>query len=230
MAQEYLTVDHLTTKELKRIFSKICIHPDLQHDGTPCWIWCNSRNEDGYGASNFKGKGESAHRLLFAWLIHPLPRGGQAKQLDHLCRRPSCCNPLHLEFVSPRENVLRGNGVAAKCARKTRCLNGHELNGDNLIYSTDRVRICRTCFHTRSTAYYEANWDRLHALRMAVKDEHNAKQREFRASIKEEYNADQRRRRVENDYNAQQREYRLKNRDILLAKRREKYHQDKLKY
>lgn len=152
MAIQYLTVPRLTTKELKRIFAKIEIRQDLQHNGTPCWIWCNGRSDDGYGISNFKGRGEAAHRLMFAWLVHPLPRGCLHGQLDHLCRRPSCCNPLHLEFVSCRENILRGNGIAAQCAR-----------------------------------------------------------------------------RAKSNYNAQQREYRKANRDVLLAKRREKYQKDKVR-
>lgn len=30
-------------------------------------------------------------------------------QLDHLCRNPACCNPSHLEPVTPKENTRRGN-------------------------------------------------------------------------------------------------------------------------
>lgn len=49
-------------------------------------------------------------------------------ELDHTCRRNNCINPFHLEAVTGRENVLKGNGIAAINARKTHCKGGHLLD------------------------------------------------------------------------------------------------------
>ena len=173
MPIEYLTVDHLSTKDLIRIFSKICIHPDLLFNGTPCWIWCAARHVEGYGRVNYQGKGASAHRLLFAWTTHPLPLGAKKGEVDHLCRRPSCCNPAHLDFVPHRINTLRGDNAAAKNARKTHCLNGHPLNGTNLFYEQGK-RQCRACNRTRKRLRHhtEKGLKYYHATREARKERH----------------------------------------------------------
>lgn len=159
MAQiEYLIVDHLSTKDLTRIFSKICIHPDLWHDGTQCWIWTAARGtKDGYGFTALKREGHrliKAYRLTYAWLIGPIPKNHPGFGVDHLCRRTSCINPVHLEHVTTRVNILRGNSAQAKNARKTYCLRNHPLSGENLIIEKTGKRQCRKCFAIRWQKYY----------------------------------------------------------------------------
>lgn len=157
MPIEYLTVNHLSTKDLVRIFSKICVHPDLQFNGTPCWIWCAARDRDGYGVIGWNHFQQRVHRLLFAWLIHDIPKGDPSNKqggLDHLCRRRSCCNPAHLEFTSMKVNVLRGNGSAALNARKTHCKRGHPLSGNNLQIRRG-MRQCLTCIALWTANYQE---------------------------------------------------------------------------
>lgn len=145
-AIEYLTVDHLSTKDLIRIFSKICVHPDLQYNETPCWIWTANRHWRGYGLQSWKGRPEKAHRLFYAWLCGSIPRGREHGELDHLCQRPSCCFPLHLEFVSSKINVLRSNSPTAINARKTHCPRGHSLVPRR---NRDKIeRYCSICAYT----------------------------------------------------------------------------------
>ncbi len=148
---EYLTVDHLSTKDLIRIFSKIVIHDDMWFNGTPCWLWCGNRTtgvgckgSEGYGHVRYKGLTVKVHRLMFAWLIHSLPKGNRRGELDHLCRVHGCCNPVHLEFTTHRINILRSDNAAAKNAKKTHCKHGHPLSGGNLFYDKG-YRQCRTC-------------------------------------------------------------------------------------
>lgn len=81
---------------------------------------------------SYKRRRELTHRLIYALLIGPIPRGkGKAKanlELDHVvCSNPPCCNPLHLKLVTAKENNLRGNSPPALHARKTHCINGHLL-------------------------------------------------------------------------------------------------------
>jgi hypothetical protein len=147
MSLEYLNIAHVPLKDIKRIFSKISTHPDVTYNNIPCWIWTGSREKWGYGQIWWSQTGcyEKIYRVLFAWTIHPLPKGQKHGELDHLCRNPSCCNPVHLEFVSSRINTLRGNNIAAQNARKTKCVRGHPFR----LRENGR-RYCPTCNHIRS--------------------------------------------------------------------------------
>lgn len=71
-----------------------------------CWEWTGARTKDGYGQATRGGRNVKAHRHVYQALVGPLTDGVQ--QLDHLCRVRHCCNPDHLEPVTPLENVRRG--------------------------------------------------------------------------------------------------------------------------
>lgn len=70
----------------------------------PCWIWTGAVNSRGYGCLIVQGKAWLAHRLVHEVILGPIPAG---HQVDHLCRRRMCVNPLHLEAVTGRENNRR---------------------------------------------------------------------------------------------------------------------------
>jgi predicted XRE-type DNA-binding protein len=74
----------------------------------PCWISNRTKNEHGYTSMRFGGKMMRTHRVFYERKYGQVPDG---KKLDHLCRVPACCNPDHLEPVSHRENVRRGNSA-----------------------------------------------------------------------------------------------------------------------
>jgi hypothetical protein len=107
-----------------------------------CWLWRASRERGGYGMFHLDGKKRLAHRVAYELAIGPVPEG---LVLDHLCRTRDCVNPKHLEPVTFRENVLRGAGITAQCARKSHCLRGHPLSGPNLYLHSDGRRECRSC-------------------------------------------------------------------------------------
>lgn len=87
-----------------------------------------------------------AHRVVYEELVGPIPDG---LMLDHLCRVRHCVNPEHLEPVTNRENVLRGEGHSAKAARATHCLKGHPYAGENLRILSNGWRRCRACHRER---------------------------------------------------------------------------------
>lgn len=118
-----------------------------------CLVWTRCTTAKGYGYVQFNKKLRRVHRVLWEHVHGPIPPG---LCIDHLCRVRCCANINHLELVTPRENVLRGEGRAAQLARQTHCMRGHELSGANLrqpLLSRPRHRQCRTCFNTHVRRY-----------------------------------------------------------------------------
>lgn len=111
-----------------------------------CWEWTGSTSYKGYAKFRQDGERMPAHRWAYEHWVGPIPEG---LHIDHLCRNRKCVNPEHLEPVTPRENVMRGNGVPARNARKTHCVHGHPFSGDNLRISLRGDRRCRECYRIR---------------------------------------------------------------------------------
>jgi hypothetical protein len=110
-----------------------------------CWEWQAFTTPKGYGRFN-TGTGASsawAHRYAYELLVGPIPDG---LVIDHLCRNPGCCNPVHMEPVTAVENTMRGHSFSAVNAAKTHCVRGHPLAGSNLGRDgKSGKRWCRTC-------------------------------------------------------------------------------------
>lgn len=124
-----------------------------QDDG--CWIWTGPLDKGGYAKffvreADGKTHGYLAHRWLYKRLIGPITEA----TLDHRCRVRRCVNPLHLEPVTQRTNILRGEGLAAKNAEKTRCPHGHEYSDENTYRTPSGGRQCRICERARCRRYY----------------------------------------------------------------------------
>lgn len=110
-----------------------------------CWEWTPNLKPNGYGrlqVGGREGKEFYAHRFSYAAFNGPVPGG---LQVDHLCRNRACCNPDHLEAVSCRENLMRGQTLTASRAAQTHCMHGHEFTTENIRRSKNGTRHCRTC-------------------------------------------------------------------------------------
>jgi hypothetical protein len=110
--------------------------------GDICWVWQGGSTPKGYGRFWDGERMVGPHRFAYALLVEPIPEG---KQIDHLCRNPSCVNPDHLDVVTPGENTHRGFGPTALNARKTHCSNGHEFTPANTRTIGAYGRGCRLC-------------------------------------------------------------------------------------
>ena len=110
-----------------------------------CWLWNGFIHPKGYGRFRFNDKKMGqAHRFSYELFIGKID---PELEIDHLCRNRICVNPGHLEQVSHKENVLRGEGLAAKNHKKIYCYNGHMYDQVNTHFTKDGKRRCRKCLY-----------------------------------------------------------------------------------
>ena len=111
--------------------------PRVIRNGT-CWIWTGATSGPPrpVGRMRYQNQGTSPHRLMYEAIHGPIPEG---LQIDHLCRRPLCCNPMHLEAVTGMENSRRA------WADKTHCPQGHAYTDE------PPLRKCRKCHRDRES-------------------------------------------------------------------------------
>lgn len=123
--------------------------------GPGCWLWtaAGARSGNGYGRFHRDGRLLLAHRVAYEWLVGSIPDG---LELDHLCRVRACVNPGHLEPVTLRENILRGESPSARNAVKSECPQGHPYDEANTYVDRTGRRHCRTCAKRRKAASWRS--------------------------------------------------------------------------
>lgn len=138
----------MLVKVRERFFAKVEFAP------AGCWVWTGYIDQDGYGRFTAGARrGWRAHRFAYEMFVAPIPAG---LTIDHLCRNRACVNPAHLQAVTNRVNVLRGQGAPAQNARKDRCHLGHLLEGENVYRYPDGRRCCRICRRAYIREYMRA--------------------------------------------------------------------------
>lgn len=125
-----------TTEE--RLLAQVIHGPEFK--GEPCWEWQGTRHPSGYGQLSVDGRHRYTHRLAWELFRGPIPEG---LHIDHLCENKSCCNPAHLEPVTPAVNTQRAFG------KVTACPQGHPYDAENTYtHPTKGYRKCRACDRT----------------------------------------------------------------------------------
>lgn len=123
--------------------------PDRRPDLGPCWMWLAGEDGHGYGKFHVNKRRQKAYRIAYQLVVGPIPDG---LQLDHLCRVRMCVNPAHLEAVTQRENIMRGEGISVRLMRgemvgnraKTHCPKGHPYDEEN-TGRDKKGRYCKEC-------------------------------------------------------------------------------------
>lgn len=130
-----------TIRSYAHPFERLLTRIQLNSNG--CWDWLGYKNKRiRYGQLTYDKKNHSVHVVSYELFKGKKPVN---THIDHLCRNRSCLNPDHLECVTPRENILRGDGLASINSKKTHCLKGHEYSGENLFFYRKNSRGCRQC-------------------------------------------------------------------------------------
>jgi hypothetical protein len=124
---------------LQRFWSRVKIVDD-------CWEWQGGIKCDGYGSFYWEKKQYPSHRVAYEIMVGDVPQG---LELDHLCKNRKCCNPEHLEAVTHKQNLLRGDTIVAINSKKTHCPQGHPYFGENLLIKQGS-RHCRKCHNGRT--------------------------------------------------------------------------------
>lgn len=144
-------------EHMRRFWDKVA-----KADGDKCWGWMGPVTHDGYSYyPRTNGRRKYAH--IIAWEATNGSHVPTGLELDHKCRNRQCVNPLHLEPVTHRVNMLRGETVASKNASKTHCKYGHELISPNIKIVVQRDSTRRVC--------------------LLCRESHNRKRREARALL-----------------------------------------------
>ena len=108
-----------------------------------CWDWQGAENGTGYGVFYDGNKKCYAHRYSYSIFKGDIPID---LQIDHLCRNRRCVNPAHLEVVTCKENIRRGDHPnRCKPRNSPRCRNGHLYTLENTYHRPNGQRECRIC-------------------------------------------------------------------------------------
>ena len=129
-----------------------------------CWMWQGAKNENGYPYISVKRRTRRAHRVAYiAWKGEvpgemPLDHTCHSASADcpggRTCAHRACVNPDHLEPVTTRTNILRGQNHVANQAYQTSCVNGHPFDLENTRIRRGGSRACKTCQRARNRDYY----------------------------------------------------------------------------
>ena len=80
-----------------------------------CWEWQGSGSSTGYGDLHYEGQHWLVHRFIYTRVKGEIPPG---LIIWHSCDNRKCCNPVHLNLGTQKQNMLdkemKGRGNAGE--------------------------------------------------------------------------------------------------------------------
>jgi hypothetical protein len=100
-----------------------------------CWEWKRGRTERGYGSFCVHNKTRRSHRVAYALVNGPIPRG---ILVCHNCPdgdNPACCNPRHLWLGTQKDNTQDAIKKGRMCTDELRKADSERKKGVPLCES-----------------------------------------------------------------------------------------------
>jgi hypothetical protein len=94
-----IKLDDLADSLPEHILNRIFID-----EATGCWAFNGDPSSNGYMRCWYQGIRFMAHRLIFEIATG---RDIRKWELDHFCENRPCCNPNHMDPVTPKVNCIR---------------------------------------------------------------------------------------------------------------------------
>lgn len=137
----------LLDRILNHLDTSTCPPEPFQPVDGPCWLWRGGKFPAGYGSISYRDQTYLVHRLTYVAFVGPVPT--DRPFVDHVCRVRACCNPGHLEAVTPGENLVR--------AQRPYCRRGHAMDDRNTgpVAGHPTQRVCRRCSAEKTRRWRE---------------------------------------------------------------------------
>ena len=170
----------------ERFSCKLSVSKTHFYKGTPCHEY-TGHLIFGYGYFWLNRKNVRAHRFIYKYAYGKID---PKLVIHHLCYNRSCCNILHLEQRTHKENLLdiMSSASAAANKHKTHCKHGHEFTLENTGRDSHGDRYCKTCTYLHGVNHSLNNRDIINKSQRERwrknNVECNRKQRERRAKKK----------------------------------------------
>lgn len=135
MPKIFRPIPDMTEKQHRLFWAKV-----KKGVGDECWEWTAAKIF-GYGRFNIGDAMYPSHRIMYGLTIDVVP---VHLELDHKCRNRSCVNPLHLEPVTSKVNILRSRVSNMAPALGSHCICGEDYR-EWIRPDGTHSKYCRTC-------------------------------------------------------------------------------------